>query len=151
MRLQKYIDENSLEAKIITLKSPTATVEESVKALNCELENIIKSIVLVTDTHDFYLAILQGDRKVKTKKLKRLLSVKDIRLANPSQVEERTGYKVGDIPPIGVELPVIMDELVINQKMLYAGGGTSLKSLYISIEELLDCTHPLIADISVPI
>jgi prolyl-tRNA editing enzyme YbaK/EbsC (Cys-tRNA(Pro) deacylase) len=151
MRLQKYIDENGLKAKIMTLKSPTSTVEESVKALKCEPEKIIKSIVVVTDTHEFYLAILQGDRKIKTKKLKRLLSVKDIRLCNPSQVEEHTGYKVGDVPPIGVELPVIMDELVVNQKMLYAGGGTPLKNLYISIEELIDCTHPLIADISVPI
>jgi prolyl-tRNA editing enzyme YbaK/EbsC (Cys-tRNA(Pro) deacylase) len=151
MRLQKYIDENGLNAKILTLNSPTRTVEESVKALNCEPENIIKSIVVVTDTHDFYLVILQGDRKIKTKKLKRLLSVKDIKLASPSQVKERTGFEVGDVPPIGVELPVIMDELVTNQRILYAGGGAPSKNLSISIEELLDCTHPLIADISIPI
>ncbi|MFX0052751.1 MAG: aminoacyl-tRNA deacylase [Candidatus Hodarchaeota archaeon] len=151
MRLQKYIDENGLNAKILTLNSPTGTVEESVKALNCEPENIIKSIVVVTDTHDFYLVILQGDRKIKTKKLKRLLSVRDIKLASPSQVKERTGFEVGDVPPIGVELPVIMDELVTNQKILYAGGGAPLKNLSISIDELLDCTHPLIADISIPL
>ncbi|MFX0204841.1 MAG: aminoacyl-tRNA deacylase [Candidatus Hodarchaeota archaeon] len=151
MRLQQYIDENGLNAKILTLKTPTRTVKESVKALNCELENIIKSIVVVTDTNDFYLVILQGDRKIKTKKLKYLLSVKDIKLASPSQVKERTGFEVGDVPPISVELPVIMDELVMSQRMLFAGGGAPSKNLSISIEELLDCTHPLIADISNPL
>lgn len=151
MRLQEYIDENGLEAKILTLKEqPTSTVEESVKALGCNPEDIVKSIVVVTDNQDFYLVILQGDRKIKTRKLKKLLSVKDVRLASPSQVEEISGFKVGDVPPISVELPVILDELVMNQTKVYAGGGAPRKNLYISVEELLDCTHPLIADISVP-
>ncbi len=151
MHLQRFIDVNGLSAKIITLDSSTGTVEESVTALGCKPEEIIKSIVVVTNTSDFFLIILQGNRKIRTKKLKKLLKVKDIRLASPKQVLQATNYKVGDVPPIGVELPVILDELVLEQNMLYAGGGAPSKNLYLPVDELLDCTHPLIADISVPI
>lgn len=151
MRLQQYINENGLTAKIISLKTSTKTVNESVKALNCMPEEIIKSIIVVTDTKEFYLVLLQGNRKIKTKKLKNLLHVKDIKLASPEQVENVTGYKVGDVPPISVDLPIILDELSLESTQLYAGGGTSNKLLSISIDELLDCTHPLIADVSVPI
>lgn len=151
MRLQEFIDDNGLSAEIIQLDAPSSTVKESMKALGCDPEDIIKSIVVVTSTHEFYLVILQGDRKIKTKKLKKLLNVKDVRLAGSDQVGAQTGYTVGDVPPISVPLPVVMDELVINQQFLYAGGGAPFANLKITITELLDCTHPLIADISVPI
>ncbi len=151
MRLQQYIDENGLSAKIISLNTSTKTVEESLKALKCKPEEIIKSIIVVTDTSEFYLVLLQGNRKIKTKKLKRLLNVKDIKLASPEQVEKVTGYKVGDVPPISVELPIILDELGLEVTQVYAGGGAPTKLIAISIDELLDCTHPLIADVSVPI
>ncbi|MFW9777454.1 MAG: aminoacyl-tRNA deacylase [Candidatus Heimdallarchaeota archaeon] len=151
MRLQEFIDNNGLSAEIIQLNTPSSTVEESLVALGCDPEDIIKSIVVVTNTDDFYLVILQGDRKIKTRKLKKLLNVKDIRLANPEQVKKQTGYDVGDVPPISIPLPVIMDELVINQQILYAGGGAPFANLKITLSELLDCTHPLIADISIPI
>lgn len=151
MRLQKYIDDNGLEAKILEFDTPTLTVEQSVKVLKCYPEDIIKSIVVVSSTNDYYLILLQGNRKIKTKKLKKLLNAKDIRLASPQQVEDITSYKVGDVPPISVELPVIIDELAIEKGgNLYGGGGGPSKLLHISIDELLDCTHPLIADVSSP-
>ncbi|MFX1508342.1 MAG: aminoacyl-tRNA deacylase [Promethearchaeota archaeon] len=154
MRLQEYINNEQLSAKIISLKTSTKTVEESVKALGCKMEEIIKSIIIVTNTNEFYLVILQGNRKIKTKKVKKLLNVKDIKLASPNQVKKETGYKVGDVPPISINLPVILDELVLKvpkSSKLYGGGGASSKLLAISVDELLDSTHPLIADVSTPI
>jgi prolyl-tRNA editing enzyme YbaK/EbsC (Cys-tRNA(Pro) deacylase) len=151
MRLQQFIAENGLTAEIIDLKTPTETVEESCKALNCEPENIVKSMVVTDRKGQYYLVLLQGDRKIKTTKLKRLLSVKDVKLASPVEVKEQTGYVIGDVPPISVELPAIVDELVLNQKMVYAGGGAPQKLIHVSVEEMIDCVHPLIADISVAI
>ena len=151
MRLQQFITDNGLTAKIVDLPTSTETVEESCKALSCEPENIVKSMVVTDRQGQYYLVLLQGNRKIKTTKLKKLLSVKDVKLASPSEVKEQTGYVVGDVPPISVKLPSIIDELVLNQKMVYAGGGAPQKLMYISVDELIDCTHPLIADIYIPI
>ena len=151
MNLQEYITSNGLTAKIIDVETSTNTVEESSKALGCEPENIVKSIVVTDKRGQFYLVILQGDRKIKTAKLKKLLQAKDIKLASPGEVKEQTGYVVGDVPPISVELPVIVDELVLNQIKVYAGGGAPQKNLYLSVDELIESNHPLIADISVPL
>ena len=152
MRLQKYIDENGLNAQIISLDTSTRTVEESIKALGCKSEEIVKSIIVVTNTNEFFLILLQGNRKIKTRKLKKVLNVKDIKLASPEQVERVSGYRVGDVPPISVKLPVILDELVLEvASNLYAGGGAPTKFLNMSSDELMDCTHPLIANVSVPI
>ena len=153
MRLQEYITKKGLKAEIIEFTSPTMTVEESVVALGCKTDEIIKSMIVITDSEDFYLVILQGNRRIKTRKLKKLLNVKDIKLASPTQVLKATGYKVGDVPPVSVNLPIILDELVIEQEgiKLYGGGGAPQKLLAISLEELLECLDPIVADISVPI
>jgi len=149
MLLQQYIDDNGLKAKIVEFDKPTLTVEQSIKVLKCQAEDIVKSIVVVTNTNEFYLVLLQGNRKIKTKKLKKLLNVKDIRLASPQQVLDITKYNVGHVPPVSNALPVVIDELAAEQGgKIYGGGGAPTKLLHISIEEILDCTHPLIADIS---
>ena len=151
MKLEKYISDNGLSAKIIDNEVPVGTVEESTKVLKCEASDIVKSIVIVTNKGEYFLVILQGDRKIKTKKVKKLLEVKDLKLAPPKEVKDITGYDVGDVPPISVNLPTIIDELVITRKKLYAGGGGPTKTLQIIVDELLDCTHPLIADVSIPL
>ena len=155
MLLDEYIALRSLKAKIIEHKKPVKTVDEAVAVLKCKPADIIKSIVVLGKDKfkksTFYLILLQGNRKIKTKKLKSILGIKDLALASPDQVKNITGYNIGDVPPIGVNLPVIMDELALNQKIFYGGGGKSNRNLRISLQELLECINPLIADISAPI
>ncbi|UCE13878.1 MAG: hypothetical protein JSV04_01565 [Candidatus Heimdallarchaeota archaeon] len=153
MRLQEYINEKGLKAEIVEFNSSTMTVDESIVALGCKANEIIKSMIVVTDSEVFFLVILQGNRRIKTRKLKKLLNVKDIKLASPTQVLKTTGYNVGDVPPISVNLPIILDKLVMKQAetKLYGGGGAPQRLLAISVEELLKSIDPIIADISVPI
>lgn len=151
MDLQAYIHSNGLKAQILSFESSTNTVKESCKLLGCEPENIVKSLVVTDREGAYYLVLLQGDRKIKTGKLKKLLMVKDVKLASPSEVKEKTGYKVGDVPPINTNLPVIVDELVLAQKKVYTGGGQPQRLLEITIDEIMDSTHPLVADVSVPL
>ncbi|MFX0067025.1 MAG: aminoacyl-tRNA deacylase [Candidatus Hermodarchaeota archaeon] len=147
-RLQQFIDKNGLKAKIIEFETPTLTVDQAVKALNCQPEDIVKSIIVTTDTGKFYLTLLPGDRNIKAKKLKRLLGVKDLWLASPDQVERASGYKIGGVPPVNVDLPVIIDERVLTRKQVYGGGGASNQLLYISVQEILNHTDSQTADIS---
>ncbi len=151
MNLKAYIDSNGLKARILTFRSSTNTVKESCKLLGCEPENILKSLVVTDGKGNYYLILLQGDRKMKSRKLKKLLMVKDIKLASPSEVEIKTGYKVGDVPPISINLPVIVDDLVLSQHKVFAGGGDSQRLLEITVNEIMDVTHPLIADVSIPL
>ncbi|MHA1994086.1 MAG: aminoacyl-tRNA deacylase [Candidatus Hodarchaeales archaeon] len=151
MNLQDYITNNGLKATIISVDASTRTVEETCKELRCKREEIVKTIVVVDSSKMYYLIILQGNRRIKTSKLKKLLLVRDITLAAPKKVKKQTGYYVGDVPPISLQLPTILDELVLNQQIVYGGGGDTGKNVCISVEELIECTHPLIADVSVPL
>ncbi|WP_455139367.1 aminoacyl-tRNA deacylase [Candidatus Hodarchaeum mangrovi] len=155
MLLDEYIIAKNLKADIIEHKKSVKTVSEAIAALKCKPEDIIKSIVvLCKDKYKistFYLILLQGNRKIKTKKIKDILGIKDVALASPEEVENITGYNIGDIPPISLTIPVIIDEIALNKNIFFGGGGKSNRNLKISLDELLDCTHPLIADISIPL
>jgi len=155
MLLDEYIVAKNLNATIIEHEKSVKTVSEAVAALKCNPEDIIKSIVVLGKDKfklsTFYLILLQGNRKIKTKKIKDILGIKDLALASPDQVKDITGYNIGDVPPISINLPVIIDEIALNKKFFFGGGGKSNQNLKISIEELLECNHPLIADISTPL
>ncbi|MHA2296484.1 MAG: aminoacyl-tRNA deacylase [Candidatus Hodarchaeales archaeon] len=149
-RLEQYIVDNGLKtAKIISSDLPTDTVDQAAVAFNCSPDDIAKSIVVVTESGDHHLVILLGSRRLKIRKLKRFLQVQDVRLASPDQVRAVTGYDVGDLPPVSVDLPVIVDERVLEREKVYTGGGAPNTLLHVSIEEMVACTNPIIADVSV--
>ncbi|MFW9995185.1 MAG: aminoacyl-tRNA deacylase [Candidatus Odinarchaeota archaeon] len=148
-RLEQYIAVKGLKtAELLHSNLPTDTVDQAAAAFNCSPEDIAKSIAVVTNSGDYHLVILQGSRRLKTSKLKRLLQVRDVRLASPEQVRSATGYAVGDVPPVGVDLPVIIDEKLLGREKVYTGGGAPNRLLRMAVDEIVSCTGPVIADVS---
>lgn len=149
--LEEFIAINSLTAKILKTNLSTNTVEESALAFNCKINEIIKSIVMkatIGENFSFHIVIVQGDRRIKISKLKRLLHASDVVLASPEEVLEKTGYNIGDVPPISIDLPTIIDTRIESMEKLYAGGGKANSNLLIVVSELINTTNARITDIS---
>src|SRR5437667_6755236 len=83
--------------RFIECDEPVRTVEEAARKVSAD--RIIKSIVLVGSDKQPILAILPAKNKISYKKVKTLLEVKDVRLAQPDEVLEHSGYPVGGVPP----------------------------------------------------
>jgi hypothetical protein len=83
--------------RFIEFDEPVRTVEEAGRKVSAE--RIIKSIVLIGSDKKPILAILPAKNRVSYKKIKTLLKVKDVRLAQPDEVLEHSGYPVGGVPP----------------------------------------------------
>lgn len=57
------------------------------------------------------------------------LGLSRLKLADKKKIEKSTGYKVGAIPLIGVELPCIFDECLLERDFIYGGSGNELFTL----------------------
>jgi prolyl-tRNA editing enzyme YbaK/EbsC (Cys-tRNA(Pro) deacylase) len=96
--LAEFLKKHKIEFKIKEFKEDTKTV---VRASNFVPEKmIIKSLVLMDSSGSPFIAILQANKKASFKKLKKLLNVKDVRLATPEEVKRYSGYEIGAVPPI---------------------------------------------------
>lgn len=143
-KLAAYIAAENIEATILALDEPTPTVETAAAALGIQPAQIIKSLLfLIKRQHgefDPLLVITNGTDRVDYVALARYAgtSRRSIRIASAEQVEALTGYVVGAVPPFGHKqrLPTLLDESVLEQDVIYGGGGTSHALMRVSVNEL---------------
>ncbi len=142
--LQRYIDEMEIEAQIVHLASDTPTVEEAARVVGCRPDQIGKSLLFLADGQP-YLVVANGVTRVGYKALADHLqtSRRRLKLAKPDTVLDITGYPVGTVPPFGHRraLPTIVEERVLRQEVIYAGGGAINALVRLSPQILLEVSQ----------
>jgi len=133
--------------RFIEFDDPVRTVEEAARKVSAD--RIIKSIVLVGSDKKPILAILPAKNKISYKKIKTLLKIKDVRLAQPDEVLEHSGYPVGGVPTFNKIIRILLDPTVQRNARSIAGGGDPDKLVELETRDILEFLNPVIADFSV--
>lgn len=119
------------------------------KVLKVPLEKIAKSIVMVDNFGNPLMVILPGNCKIKTKRIKEIFGLKDVRLAFPEEVKKFTNYEVGEVPPVfhGIERTIV-DIKLLKNKIVFAGGGTKNAIIEMRIEDIIKLNKAKIGEVS---
>jgi len=133
MGLEEIVE--SLGGEIINVGKPVKTVSQAVKATKASPRQIIKSLVLVSEKGPI-LAIVDGESKVSLEKVKRYFG--KVRLATPEEVERITGFEVGGVPPVGIEIKTIVDPKVLENEFVIGGGGRIDKLCKLSPKKIVE-------------
>jgi len=126
----------------------TRTSQDAADQLGCEVAHIAKSIVF-EGLEGAVVVITSGSNRVERKrKLKRILGFKP-GMASPKYVQESTGYAIGGVPPFGHMGPVtvLMDEDLMQYKIVWGAGGTPQTVFPITPQELRDVSGALLGDV----
>lgn len=139
--MKSFLDRAGVEYRLVEVPR-ASTSREAAESLGIDLSRIAKTVVLVSEQGDTVLVIVRGDRKVDQARLARLLGYRKLRLADENEVLEATGYPPGGVPPVGhrQELPVYVDEELLNSDYYYAGGGDAQHLLLIRAKDILRLT-----------
>ncbi len=121
------------------------TSEDAAKVRGTRLEEAAKALVLKTRqrrgsgtpvaedrTHDtLFLCVVSGHKRLDLKRIKALLSSKDVSLAHPDEVFRATGCKVGTVPPFPVlfGLPGYCDAGVLENEHVVFSAASHYKSI----------------------
>lgn len=127
IEVSKCVDsvENSSEEKKVLEKvhTPNAgTIEEVSKLLNEETSKFVKTLIYKVDGK-FYACLVQGNKEINEVKLGKLLNAKEVELAEAQDVINITGAKVGFAGPVGLSIPVIMDNGVSHMQNFIVGAN----------------------------
>jgi Cys-tRNA(Pro) deacylase len=125
---------------------PVRTVEQAAKKV--QAEKIAKSIVMIDTNSEPLVAIVPAQNKVSYKKIKALLDVRDVRLANAHEVLERSGYPVGGVPPFNNIKRILLDQQVLQKETAIVGGGDVNKLVEVRTEDIVKVLNPRVIDIS---
>jgi len=120
------------EFEIIPNDKPIRSSKEGAAYFQIEIGQTAPTLILRGD-NKYFAAIVSGGRKgLNMEEIAQLLGCQKVKLADPKQVKEITGYRVGTIPMVGLSLPYILDKQLLGYDFVYGGTGESDKTLKIA-------------------
>jgi Cys-tRNA(Pro) deacylase len=149
--VRQFLTSHGLETQIHSFTESTENAYLAAEALGVELGQIVKSIVFLVDAKPV-LVLMSGDMNVHTKKLKNLLGVRKVRIADAENVEAITGYPVGAVPPVAhrQRIPTYLDESLKRFSKIYPAGGTTQNMFSTTFDELLKLTAAEVVAVAAP-
>ena len=135
-RVSSFLRESGAEARIEEF-GEAATAQDAATQIGCELDRIVKSLVLVCDDTPV-VVLVPGDRRCDPAKVAQALDAGDARVATASEVQSATGFPPGGVAPF--PLPkidaVLMERTLQRHPLVWAGAGSSRHMLGIAPGEL---------------
>ena len=98
------------------------TIEAITNDYGINPQNLCKTLIYKIDDK-FYALMVRGDRDVNEYKVLKLLNGTNIEMASFEEDEEVTKAEVGFAGPIGLEVPVIIDNEILNMKNFVVGAN----------------------------
>lgn len=147
-RVEAFIESRRLPWRVHRVGRPVKTVGQAAAALGVPERKIVKTIVLIDGGRTF-ACILPGNRRLDTGKLRATVGGSP-RMASPREVLERTGYRVGGVPPYPLpgDVTIVIDRRVLELDKAYGGGGDEYSLLEFRPRDLAVMSNAIVADIS---
>ncbi|MGQ9781433.1 MAG: aminoacyl-tRNA deacylase [Nitrososphaeria archaeon] len=149
MNLEECLKENRVWYRFID-KPETIHTADAARVAGLELNRLTKNLVSKTDSGEYILLIVPGDKKADLERAAKALGVKKIRLVPFDQAEHVSGYPPGATPSIGhkIKMRTIFDKSLTKYDTIYCGGGARNKLVELNTLEVLKFSGALVADIS---
>ncbi len=137
-RVSSFLREAGAEARIEAFADNTLTAAEAAAAVGCDLDQIVKSLVLVSDSGPV-LALVPGDRQGDLEKVARAAGTESARVASPQEVERATGFAPGAVAPF--PLPqvqqVLIERTLLRHPLVWVGAGSPTHLVGLAPAELV--------------
>ena len=134
--------------KVEALNSSAKTAKDAAISLKCEVGAIVKSLLLRTE-NNFILCLVSGDRRCSLNKVKKILNLKDVSMADADQVKKQTGFSIGGVSPIAHlnKSKVLIDISLSRYEHVYAAAGHPNTIFKINYKQLIKLTEGVVEEI----
>jgi len=141
-RVEDVLRSLNISVTVQELPHSTKTAKEAASAAECQVGQIVKSLVFQTaDSHKPILILTSGTNKVNEKIVGAQLGV-EIQFAPPDFVREETGFAIGGVSPYGLikEIPIYIDRDLLDHSIVWAAAGSHHAIFSIQPQTLVNTT-----------
>lgn len=151
-KLQKYLEEEKV--RFSHSRHETAyTAQETAGVQHVPGQQFVKSI-LVKGDGKIVLCVLSANHLIDFDKLKALLKVKEVELADETAIGALfPDYEIGAMPPFGHQqgLKVYADNQLLKDKEIVFNAGTHTDVIKIALSDFKRLENPVFADFGIHI
>lgn len=121
------------------------TSEDAAKVRGTDLSEGAKAILLYADKRPV-MAVVGGDKRIDFKTFKKIVGVKDLRMATPEEVEDVTSVPIGAVPPFGhiFNIPLYMDKDIETRDHVVFNAGLHTKSIRMKTKDFVSIARPTV-------
>ena len=148
-RVAAVLRERGVHGRLEEFPETTHTAKDAARAVGCELEQIVKSLVFVCDGKPV-LALLPGDKRADAAKIAAAAEAGYARVAKAEEVLAATGFEPGAVAPFPAPrvAVVLLDRGLLQHEEVWAGAGSPRHVVGLSPVELARATHAVPADLA---
>lgn len=134
--LKKLLENSKYTYEIIEHEKPILSREDGKEYFGIEVGQTAPTLILTTDK-GFFAFIISGNRdRFEFEATAEIIGCTKVRLASPKEVQKGTGFKVGSVCMVGLELPCVLDKELFNYAFVYGGTGQPTSTLKIEPQAL---------------
>lgn len=159
LQIKKILDDAKLKYKHL-FHEHVHTSTDAAKIRGTNIEDAAKAIILKVEyklenknvdiirKFDFIQAVIPANQRIDLKKLKILLNSKNVALASPDEVLEKTGCTIGSVPPFGklFNIKMFLDESILKKDLIVFSAGTHNDSIQMSAQDYCNILEPVVAE-----
>jgi len=147
-RVQDFIAQFDPKLKVLSLNTTARTAKDAAESLGCEIGAIVKSLVFRADD-TFLICLVAGDKRCSLNKLKKVISKKDVCMANAEEVKTNTGFSIGGVAPIAhlKKLNILIDQSLGRFQSVFAAAGHPNSIFKIEYSQLVQMTKGEVKEI----
>lgn len=144
-RVKTELDQAGVSYKLIPLpKDISMDIDVHMKFHGKDLKFAMPNMVFKTEK-GLIVAQRRGDTQIDSKKLKKLLGIQRLSLANEEDLKQ-FGLQPGIVPPLGYPIPIYMDKRVLENDEIYTGTGDKLFAIKLKPHDLIKVNKAILGD-----
>ena len=150
-RFEVWLAESGIDVNVKRFPEGTRTALDAARAVDCEVGQIVKSLVFVAGGRPV-VALVSGANRLDEERLAAVAG-EPVTKADAETARTATGYAIGGVPPFGyaTEVPVFMDRDLLDHGVVWAAAGRPDSVFEISPGRLRELSQAVVADLKVPI
>lgn len=125
-RVRAYLQSAGLDVDIIEMAADTKTAAMAAAAVNCDIDQIAKSIIFLGhNSGDAILFLTAGGNRVMPDQAEKLVN-EPLGKADADLIRAQTGFAIGGVSPVGHLNPIktYMDRRLLEFPHIWAAAGT---------------------------
>ena len=139
-------DQRSLEHREIRYGT-LSSVEEAATARGVPVAAVVKSLLVRRGEDDHLLVLVPGDRSISWPMLRAVLGVSRLSMPDARTALAVTVYERGTITPLGLDLPVVVDERMRGEAITL-GSGVHGVAIGLDADDIIASYSAIVADVS---
>jgi prolyl-tRNA editing enzyme YbaK/EbsC (Cys-tRNA(Pro) deacylase) len=152
-RVRKSLDTYGIDYEVLECAPELADTAEFCAHYGIAATEACNAIIVVlkTEPRRYVACLVRADTRLDVnRKVRDLVGTKKLSFASAEETAELTGMMIGgvSIPGLPAEIPIYLDERVMEQPRVILGGGNRSSKVRLAPAELLKLPNTQVADIA---